>query len=183
MACFIVPITSINLDYIEMKLTKYEKYHKCICGGNKYYCKKENCNGKYICIHKINKQLCKECFGNRLCALCLERFTRTGLKTCKRCYNKTVGKEYLSEQEKTVGIFLSKYFPQLHFQYNYRINIQSCPEYKDFGRSIDFYTDTGLFAIVVENDEKQHKDRIIICEENREMDIVSVIGGLPVLII
>ena len=118
MASFIVPITSINLDPVEMRLTKYEKYCKCIHSRNKYYCKEGNCDGRYICIHNIDKRLCKECFGNRLCTICLERFVRTGLKSCKRCYNKTIGKEYLSEQEKMVGVFLNKQFPQLHFQYN-----------------------------------------------------------------
>ncbi|CAM9807982.1 unnamed protein product, partial [Phaeothamnion confervicola] len=171
------------------------------CGGvsvcehnrQRHYCKE--CWGTGICEHEIKRSQCRECQPRTACcqgAACaayeekdrgIAKKWIDGKKLCNRCvrnhpsYAPLKRNEMLRKEEVVFGTIL-ELLP----------NITTWEHYGDCAvkggcskRRPDLRLELGVFTLIVEIDEEQHKNRS--CEEKRIGELFQDLGNRPLVVI
>jgi hypothetical protein len=181
-------------NYIDKEIGIYCQTHKLENMVDVVNCKCcfDDCNKKASFNYKGEKKLLY-CFTHRLKDMV--NITITKCKThlcdtkanpnyenyCLRCFIHTYPdkkiKRNFKTKEQTVVNFVKKEFPNLTI-INDRINLDGCSKKRP-----DIQIDLGYQIIIIEIDEKQHKQYENICENKRIMEISQDNNHRPIIFI
>ena len=166
------------------------------CGGS-VFCKEHNrvkkdcipCDGSGICIHKRRRQNCIPCRGTQVCPHLKQKWScyicfPTSRKICQSCQLFQVricntlcsicepkNKTFKKEKEEKLLYWLAN--NNYDFDYNLPCNKNSpgCQIYYP-----DFLFRLENYFLILECDEQAHTQYTKECEQNREINIATILG-------
>jgi len=156
----------------------------CTHGKHKPYCRE--CGGSAFCTHGKLKACCKPCGGRYTCMhpFCENSTQKTNM-VCVGC-DPTVHVRQKSS-ERRMQAFLEKWASEGKIPLYVSNDKQFPGIVRSFcnGVKADFWWDMGHWALVLENDEMQHKRSSYDprCDNIKFQDMHNALGSLPIYII
>lgn len=174
-----LPIDKFRTGLKSCKKCNYNK-SKCEHGKEKKKC--AICDGSGLCEHKKQKQGCNICNESINCGIC--KAIQPSKKSkfyplCEACFCQEYPDSPLSVNYKIKERYLFDEIKNRFSGVNMRINKRvdnGCSQ-----RRPDILIDKGIFSIIIECDENQHKN--YECEEKRIMELFQDLGSRPLVLI
>lgn len=182
---------------IHQKLrTKCKECHGssfCVHGKRKEYCRDCPEYGSGYCCHGKLKRVCHECDGGDLCSKC--RFTHiNGIRhkyggLCARCWHEqnpsTNTPPPFKTRENEVYLVLRDWLSAQNKMHGttYDIVRDKRIEGGCSKRRPDFFIDCATHAIMVENDEDQHKKNGNSCDAKRDQEVWNDLGCQVLIVV
>uniref|UniRef100_A0A6C0DKH6 Uncharacterized protein n=1 Tax=viral metagenome TaxID=1070528 RepID=A0A6C0DKH6_9ZZZZ len=180
----------LSLDKFRTGLKSCKKcnYNKTKCEHGKEKKKCVICDGSGLCEHKKQKHACKVCNPEKYemmhcqCGICKSSMVSKKSKyypLCEPCFCQEYPDSPLSVNYKTKERYLfdeiKNRFSGVSMRLNKRVD-NGCS-----GKKPDILIDKGIFSIIIECDENQHKN--YECEEKRIMELFQDLGNRPLIVI
>lgn len=163
---------------------KFKKpYPKCPHGGRKSTC--IQCDGVCLCKHPCmnagkNKMNCRYCGGSALCTQCRFATAVNWGGLCRACG--PVASKCARQREARMACRLERWADLMSIpkyttwnKQNPEADPAQCGKYRP-----DFVYQLPASVVIVEFDEREHKDRALRCELARMAEISLGYGGMPV---
>jgi hypothetical protein len=173
---------SIDKFRTGLKSCKKCNYNKSKCEHGKEKKKCAICDGSGLCEHKKQKLGCNICNESINCGIC--KAIQPSKKSkfyplCEACFCQEYPDSPLSVNYKIKERYLFDEIKNRFSGVNMRINKRvdnGCSR-----RKPDILIDKGIFSIIIECDENQHKN--YECEEKRIMELFQDLGNRPLVLI
>lgn len=152
----------------------------CIHGKQKRYCRE--CDGSAYCEHDRERKTCVQCSPHHACNVCKSQYVPKNHRyypLCTRCYFFTHPGEKVTRNYKTKETYLkdelTDRFTDLNMIFDKKVD-GGCSR-----RKPDVLIDLLTHVLIIECDERQHKDVSYSCENKRTMELFEDFGNRPIV--